>query len=185
MKSPGFRSLSVSFPETIRTNDFYLEHHAELVARAEEKSLAKMWAAHGGEQGAFDLAFKPFRTDPFRGTVERRILGKGEPILPLEVQAAREAIAAAGLDTSDIDIVLSCSFQPDRPGIGHAVFLARELGIRGAAWNIESACSSASVCFQLASSLITSGQGENVLVVISCSYSKVSDPQDTFGWFLG
>lgn len=185
MKAVGFRSLAVAFPETVRTNDYFRQSNPQLVADAEQKTLAKVWADHGGEPGTFDRAFEPFRDDPFRGTVERRALLPGEPILPVEVKAARDALAAAKLEAGDIDTVLACSFLPDQPGIGSAVFIARELGISGPAWNIETACSSATAGLQLATSLVRAEQATNVLVVISCSYSRVSDPNDTFGWFLG
>lgn len=185
MKAVGFRSLAVSFPETVRTNDYFREQCPELVATAEEKTLAKVWADHGGEPSAFDHAFEPFRDDPFRGTVERRALKPGEPVLPVEVKAARDAIAAAKIEPGEIDTVLACSFLPDQPGIGSAVFIAKALGLSCAAWNIETACSSATAGLILASSLVRAGQANNVLVVISCSYSRVSDPNDTFGWFLG
>jgi len=186
MKSVGLRSLAVAFPEIIRTNDDIRELRPELIASANEKTLAKVWAEHSeGELSAFDRAFEPFKTDPFRGTVERRALRPGEPMLPVEVQAARDALAAAKLEPGDIDTVLACSFLPDQPGIGSAVFIARELGIVGPAWNIETACSSATAGLQLATSLVRAEQASRVLVVISCSYSRISDPDDTFGWFMG
>ncbi|MEM7155401.1 MAG: 3-oxoacyl-[acyl-carrier-protein] synthase III C-terminal domain-containing protein [Myxococcota bacterium] len=185
MKPVGFRSLSVSFPDTVRTNDYFREQNPELVATAEERTLAKVWANHGGEPSTFDRTFEPFRDDPFRGTQERRALQPGEKMLPVEIDAARKAVAAAGLEPGDIDTVLATSFLPDTIGIGAAVFIAKALGIKGAAWNIETACSSATAGFQLASSLVRAEQAKHVLVVISCSYSRVSDPNDTFGWFLG
>lgn len=185
MKPVGMQSLAVAFPETVRTNDYVREHQPELVADAEHKTLAKVWAAHEGETSVFDRTFEPFRRDPFRGTVERRMLQPAEPMLPVEVRAARQALEAAGLEAGDIDTVLACSFLPDQVGIGSAVFIAKELGITGPAWNIESACSSATAGLQLATSLVRAEQASRVLVVISCSYSRVSDPDDTFGWFLG
>jgi 3-oxoacyl-[acyl-carrier-protein] synthase III len=183
--SAGLRSLAVAFPDEIRTNDHYRERCPGLVASAEQRTLAKLWAAHEGEASAFDRAFEPYVHDPFRGTLERRALGPDEPILPVEVRAARDALAAAELQPADIDMVLASSFLPDQVGVGNAVFIARELGIAGAAWNIETACSSATAGLQLATSLVVAGQASHVLVVISCAYSRVADPADTFGWFLG
>lgn len=185
MSSAGLRSLAAAFPDEVRTNDYYRERCPELVAAAEQKTLAKLWAPHDEATTTFDRAFEPYMRDPFRGTVERRALRTGEPILPVEVKAAREALAAADLRPADIDMVLASSFLPDQVGIGNAVFIARELGIAGAAWNIETACSSATAGLQLATSLVVAGQARHVLVVISCSYSRVADPADTFGWFMG
>lgn len=185
MSAAGIRSLAVAFPDEVRTNGYYRERCPELVSSAEQRTLAKLWAAHDGAASAFDRAFEPYARDPFRGTIERRALQPGEPMLPVEVRAAREALAAAELRPSDIDTVLAASFLPDQVGVGNAVFIARELGIAGAAWNIESACSSATAGLQLATSLVVAGQASHVLVVVSCAYSRVADPEDTFGWFLG
>ena len=74
MKAVGLQSLAVAFPRSIRTNDYYRERFPGVVAEAEHKTLARLWAAHDGELSDFDLAFQPFASDPFRGTVERRAL---------------------------------------------------------------------------------------------------------------
>ncbi len=185
MSGVGLRSLAVAFPEQVRTNDYFREHSPAVVADAEERTLSRLWATHQGTPTEFDRAFEPFARDPFRGTQERRALRAGEPVLSVEVRAARDALDAAGSTIADIDMVLSSAFLPDQVGIGNAVFIARELGFGGPAWNIETACSSATAGLQLATSLVQAGQARQVLVVISCAYSRVSDPDDSFGWFLG
>ena len=186
MSGVGLWSLAVAYPDGVRTNDDIRARWPDLVDGAEQRTLARLWApAPDSKPTAFDVAAAPYMGDPFRGTVERRILAPDEPILPSEVRAARDAITAADLAPSDVDIVLACSFLPDQIGIGNAVFIARELGITGPAWNLETACSSATAGLQLATSLVRAGQARHVLVVISCSYSRVSDEADTFGWFLG
>jgi 3-oxoacyl-[acyl-carrier-protein] synthase-3 len=186
VRGAGLRSLAVAYPPTIRTNDYYRERYPAQVAASEERRLAKLWSAHGGaEPSCFDQAFEPYKTDPFRGTVERRTLGPGEPVLPLEVSAARRALAAAGLEAADVDLVLSASFLPDQPGLGNGAFLVRELGMVAPAWNLESTCSSATAALRLAVGQVRSGDATHVLCVVSCSYSRVMEPDDNFGWFLG
>lgn len=186
MRSAGLRSLAVAFPGTVRTNDYYRERFPAQVAASEERRLARLWSAHGGAAPShFDRAFEPYRTDPFRGAVERRMLGPGEPVLSLELRAARSALAAARLEAGDLDLVLSVSFPADRPGLGNGAFLARELGTAAPAWNLESACSSATAALRLAVAQVRSGDAARVLCVVACSYSRVVEPDDTFGWFLG
>lgn len=186
MRGAGLVALSVAFPEEIRTNDYFRNRVPEAVAASEEKTLARLWARHlESPPSAFDAAFERYAGDPFRGTRERRALGPGESMLPIEIHAARSALEAGGLEPTEIDVVLACSFLPDQPGIGSAVFIAGELGIEGPGWNIESACSSATAGLQLATSLVKSGQASRVLVVISCSYSRAVAPEDSLGWFLG
>jgi 3-oxoacyl-[acyl-carrier-protein] synthase-3 len=106
-------------------------------------------------------------------------------VLPLEVKVARDALAAAGMGVGDVDLIIVSSFLPDQLGVGNAPFLARELGTKCAAWNLEATCASSIVAFQTACGLVQAGQYRNVLVVVSCTYSRVADEADTLSWFTG
>ncbi|MEX1366362.1 MAG: 3-oxoacyl-[acyl-carrier-protein] synthase III C-terminal domain-containing protein [Nannocystaceae bacterium] len=188
MKPVGMQALAVAFPETVRTNDWLRRNFPEVVARAEQERLAEVWSEDSlgpDEDVSYARPFRKHLVDPFRGTVERRVLAPGAKSLELEVEAANRALAAAGASAADIDLILMCSFQPDQPGIGNAAYLAKALGTRCAAWNLEAACTSATVAFQTASSLVRAGEAHRVLVVVSVSYSRTTTPDDTFGWFLG
>jgi 3-oxoacyl-[acyl-carrier-protein] synthase-3 len=188
MRQPvGIRSLAVSLPSVVRTNDYWRNNYPELVAQAEEKTLAKLFSspASSPDINEFDLAMAPYLKDPFRGTVERRVLGSGESSLTLEYRAAREALAAAKLAPEDVDLMLVASLLPDQIGAGNAAFLAGQLGLQSPAWNIESACSSAVVAFHNACALVRSGDYRNVLVVVSCTYSRLADENDTLSWWVG
>lgn len=184
--SVGMRSLAVSFPSVIRDNDFYRQNFPDVVAEAESKALGKLWAISDNEpRDYFTAEMQRYLGDPFRGAVERRVLGPGESALSLETRAAKDALAAAGLGADDIDLVIVSSFLPDQIGVGNAPRVAGALGMRCAAWSLETACSGSVVGFQTASGLVQSGQYENVLVVASCTYSRFVDERDTLSWFLG
>ncbi|APR86005.1 3-oxoacyl-[acyl-carrier-protein] synthase, KASIII [Minicystis rosea] len=186
MKTPvGIRSLSVSFPSVLRTNDHFRKTRPELVAEAEKAALARLWKKQGGSGAQFDAEMEPYLGDPFRGTRYRRVLGPDETCLSLEIRAARQALEAAALRPSDIDCMIVASFLPMQPGVGNAAFLAGALDYEGAAYNLESACTSAAVATQSAVALIRAGECERVLVVVSCTYSRVSDDRDSLCWFLG
>lgn len=188
MSSVGMRSLAVSLPPTVRTNDYYRTRHPEIVAEAERKTLARVWSKSDALErtsNAFDVEMLPYVDDPFRGTVERRILDQGQTALSLEVDVAKKALVAAHMTPGDIDLMIVTSFLPDQPGPGNAAFLARELGLKRPAWNLESTCSSSLIAFETACALIQAGQYRSILVVVSCTYSRVSDDRDTLTWFLG
>jgi len=128
----------------------------------------------------------PYLRDPFRGTVERRILGPDETSIGLEVDAARKALDAAGVRVGEVDCLVSSAFLPHHVGIGNAVYVASELGLDGVeAWNLETACSGSLVGLRTAFSLVASGEHERVLVTASCSYSRPAVEGDTLSWFLG
>ncbi len=182
------RSIAAVFPRTVRTNDFFRREHGDVVATAEQRALGKVWTVDqsaGRALSAFEIEMLPYLSDPFRGTVERRVLAPDEPALSIELPAARAALEAAGVAAGEIDLLISCSFPSDQVGIGESAFLARELGLEGAAWNLESACSSALVGLDVASTLVRAGRHERVLVVTGCVYSRVTDAADTLSWTIG
>ncbi|MBN3883950.1 MULTISPECIES: 3-oxoacyl-ACP synthase III family protein [unclassified Nostoc] len=181
----GIRSIALSFPSVRRTNDYYREKYPELIAQAEQKSLARMFSLAGSTpSNEFDLEMMPYLSDPFRGTVERWVLGSGESSLTLEERAARDALEAAKLSAKDVDLMIVASVWPEQIGLGDAAFLARQLSLEGAAWNLDATCGSTPIALQTACALVRAGEYRNVLVVISCTYSRFFDEDDTMSWFL-
>jgi 3-oxoacyl-[acyl-carrier-protein] synthase-3 len=188
LASAGMLSLSVNYPRRVVTNADIRSRAPAVVAETERKTMARLWAGQrksDEELGIWAAMMEPHLRDPFRGTIERRHLAPGESSLSLELVAAREAIMRCGLEPRDIDLVIGTSFLPDQIGVGNATFICKHLGLRAAAWNLESACSGTLVAFQTACALVQAGKFEKILVVTSCAYSRYSDPEDTFGWFLG
>ncbi|AUB42685.1 fabH [Nostoc flagelliforme CCNUN1] len=182
----GIRSLALSLPSIRRTNDYYIEKYPEMFAQAEQKSLAKLFSLAGSIPGnEFDLEMMPYLLDPFRGSVERRILGLDESSLTLEERAARDALKAAKLSPDEVELLIVASVWPEQIGFGNAAFLARQLGLQGAAWNIDAACGVTPVALQTACALVRTKEYKNVLVVISCTYSRFFDENDTLSWCIG
>jgi 3-oxoacyl-[acyl-carrier-protein] synthase-3 len=182
--SAGMRSLAVAYPRTVRDNAYFRERYPDVVAAAEERALARLWAK-APPTNVFAAEMQPYLGDPFRGARERRVLAPGESALSLETKAAKDALAAAGLEPRDLDLIIVASFLPDQLGVGNAPRLAGAIGAQCAAWNLETACSGSVVGFQTASALVRAGEHRHVLVVASCSYSRYVDERDTLSWFLG
>ena len=186
-QSVGMKSLAISVPDLVRTNDFWYEKYPEIVAEAEKRiwfwKKPADWLEGGSE--AFNRAMEPYLGDPFRGARQRRRLEPNGTSLELEADASRQALAAAGLEPKDIGLLICTSFLPDVHGIGGAAFLARELDLEGAAWNLETACSSGLVAFQTSCSLIQTGQYRHALVVTACTYSKGNEDHDPVSWAIG
>jgi 3-oxoacyl-[acyl-carrier-protein] synthase-3 len=187
MRDCGILSVSSVLPKNVRTNDFYRRRYPELVADMERRTLARLFSAAHAEHelNAFDRAMSPYLDDPFRGTVERRVLDPFEPVLPLELAASREAIAHAGITPGDVDLAWVGSFLPDTLGVGNGAFLARQLELPCPAYNIESACATALAAIDDACLRVATGRSDHVLVTVSCSYSRYLDENDTLGWFMG
>lgn len=195
---PGhIRSLGVAFPREVRRSSWWEERYPELVANEREATLAKVWtsfgdgAPGGGPRAAqsgtsiYDDAIAKYLQDPFRGTVERRVISGGMTAQDLSLAAARAALSAGGYGPGDIDLVLVHALRPDHHVVGDAAYTVRALGLRAPAIDFESACSSAVVGFHLASDLIRAGRYRSILVIVCSTYTRDVDPADSFSWFLG
>lgn len=176
----GIRSLAVSFPSIIRTNDYYKENYPEFIAELEEKIEEKnssgiFSTADSTNLNEFEQEMIPYLPDPFRGSVERRVMAPGETSLTLSHKAAEDALLAAKLSPEEIDLMLVATTFPEQIIPGNAAFLAGELGLHGAAWNIESTCSSAIPALQTACAMVRTGEYRNVLVVMCNNSSSFMD----------
>jgi 3-oxoacyl-[acyl-carrier-protein] synthase-3 len=188
MRSVGIRALAIEFPRGLRTNRYFRTRHPDVVNVVESKRLAHVLSAPAeldADAHPFDAAMAKYAGDPFRGTVERRVLTPGETALSLEMTVAQKALAAAGMKPSEVELLIVCSFLPEQFGAMDAAYLARDLGMTGMAFNLESACAGAMVALHTACGLVQAGQYANALVVISCTYSRDTDPRDTLSWSSG
>jgi 3-oxoacyl-[acyl-carrier-protein] synthase-3 len=100
------------------------------------------------------------------GIRERRIAADDETTTTLSVHAARDALAVAGLDPADLDLVIVATCTPDYPLPATGVLVAAELGAtRAAGFDLQAACSGFLFGLASGSSFITGGVYRNVLVV--------------------
>lgn len=179
-------AIATAFPKQVRTNAWWDDHYPELVANAREATLAKLWADFDdGQRSAYDRVIGNYLADPFRGTVERRVMSPGMTAQQLQVAAARSALAAGDIDPASVDLIMVASLRPDSLIVGDAAFVVRELGVPAPAINFESACSSALVGFHLASDLVRAGRYRRILVIVCCTYTRDVELGDSFSWFLG
>jgi 3-oxoacyl-[acyl-carrier-protein] synthase-3 len=100
------------------------------------------------------------------GIRERRIAADDETATTLALRASRDALAVAGVDASDLDLVIVATCTPDFPMPSTGVLLAHQLGAsRAAGFDVEAACSGFLFALASGSSFISSGMYRQVLVV--------------------
>jgi 3-oxoacyl-[acyl-carrier-protein] synthase III len=100
------------------------------------------------------------------GIRERRIAADDETTTTLSVHAARDALAVAGVDASEVDLVIVGTCSPDYPLPATAVLVATELGAtRAAGFDLQAACSGFLFALATGSAFIRSGTHRNVLVI--------------------
>lgn len=185
--SVGIRSLAVSFPSLIRTNDYWFKKDPLAVPARPKRVRHKTSQSTSNDDGTeiWSQAVAPYLDDPFRGNVERRVLSQTESSHTLECQAAQEALKAANLQPEAVDLAIVTSLFSKPTGLGNATSLAQHLNLSCPAWNLESTCSSALVALQTASALVQTGEYRNVLVMVSQMGSKTVDDEDTLSWSMG
>lgn len=100
------------------------------------------------------------------GIRERRIAADHETTTSLSVNAARDALAVAGVDASEVDLVIVATCTPDYPLPATSVLVATELGAtRAAGFDLQAACSGFVYGLAAGTSFVRSGMYRNVLVI--------------------
>lgn len=113
------------------------------------------------------------------GIRERRIAGPGEGTVSLGTEAARRALAAAGLGPEDVDLILVGTVTPDMIFPSAACQIQDALGCtRAAAADLSAACPGFIYALSLGAQTIASGFYETVLVIGAETLSRIVDWQD-------
>ncbi|HSI81355.1 MAG TPA: beta-ketoacyl-ACP synthase 3 [Solirubrobacterales bacterium] len=113
------------------------------------------------------------------GIRERRIAGEGETLVGLSSAAAAEALERAGIEPTEIDLVIVATFTPDDLQPHAAPLVAREIGAtRAGATDVGAACSGFLYGLSLASAQVESGRADAVVVVGADFATRVTDFTD-------
>jgi len=97
----------------------------------------------------------------------------------LALQAARQALAAAGLTANDLDLIIVATSTPDMVFPSTACILQSKLGTSGsAAFDIQAVCSGFIYATTVANAMIQSGAVRRALVVGSEIFSRLLDFKD-------
>ena len=113
------------------------------------------------------------------GIKERRILEEGKAASDMAVEASKKALEDAGLDPSDIDLVIVATMTGDMITPSTACIVQDKLGCKNAAaFDISAACSGFIYGLSVAYGLIKSGVYKNVLLVATEAMSRILDWED-------
>jgi 3-oxoacyl-[acyl-carrier-protein] synthase-3 len=113
------------------------------------------------------------------GIQARYIAGDGETTATLATEAARRAIEAAGIDVSDIGLIILATATPDQTFPASATKVQAALGINDCvAFDVQAVCSGFLYALTVADSMIRGGTAQTALVIGAETFSRIMDWED-------
>ena len=113
------------------------------------------------------------------GIKARHIAGEGETTKTLAVEASRRALKDAGIDASEVDLIILATSTPDHTFPATATEVQADLGItQGAAFDVQAVCSGFIFALATADAMLKTGQAKCALVIGSETFSRILDWKD-------
>jgi 3-oxoacyl-[acyl-carrier-protein] synthase-3 len=113
------------------------------------------------------------------GIRERRMASKEEALSDLALPASRDALAQAGLEGKDIDLLIVATVTPDMAFPSTGAILADTLGaVDAAAYDLSAGCTGFMYALAQAYSMIAGGLAKRALVVGGDLLSRILDWED-------
>ncbi len=113
------------------------------------------------------------------GIRRRHIAAKDQTCSDMALEATYRAAEMAGIDVTEIDLIIVATVTPDKVFPSTACIVQRRLGIHGcAAFDIQAACSGFIYALDLANRLVRTGGASNALVIGSEVLSRITNWED-------
>ena len=113
------------------------------------------------------------------GIRERRIADKSEALSDLALPASRDALAQAGLEGKDVDLLIVATVTPDMAFPSTAAILADQLGaVDAAAYDLSAGCTGFMYALAQGYGMLAGGLAKRALVVGGDVLSRILDWED-------
>ena len=113
------------------------------------------------------------------GIRQRHVAANGEMTSDLAIAAAREALADAGIEPGEIDLIVLATSTPDNTFPATAASVQAGLGITtGFAFDLQAVCSGFVYALAVADKFLISGQHKRALVIGAETFSRILDWTD-------
>lgn len=189
----GILGIGIHLPPNVRTNEWW---PARIVERWESAANEKV-AAHMTGRAVDDVqvtdgvrkvqeAIGRYASDPFRGSVQRRVADERTGAFEMARRAAAEALERSGLAPDRIDCVLTFDLTPDYLNAPNGAALVDELGLNKGAFvsEVDQVCNSFNAQLAVAEGLIASGRCQNALLVTTSARTRMTMVEDPgSAWF--
>jgi 3-oxoacyl-[acyl-carrier-protein] synthase-3 len=113
------------------------------------------------------------------GIRSRYIAGEGETTASLAADAARKALSQAGIDPSEIGLIVLATATPDQTFPSSATKVQAALGINDCiAFDVHAVCTGFLYALSVADSMLRSGSANKALVIGAETFSRILDWED-------
>jgi 3-oxoacyl-[acyl-carrier-protein] synthase-3 len=113
------------------------------------------------------------------GIRSRYIAGEGETTATLATEAARKALENAGVDPSDIDLIVLATATPDQTFPSSATKVQAALGINDCiAFDVHAVCTGFLYALSVADSMLRGGNAKKAIVIGAETFSRILDWED-------
>ena len=113
------------------------------------------------------------------GVEERHVAAPGETTCDLSEQAARRALQAAGVEPTDIDLIVLGTTTPDHVFPSVATQLQHRLGCHpGPAFDVQAVCTGFVYALDIANRFIRTGASRRALVVGADTFTRILNWED-------
>ncbi|MBS7813148.1 beta-ketoacyl-ACP synthase III [Roseococcus pinisoli] len=113
------------------------------------------------------------------GICQRHLAGPDDTATSLGAEAARRALAQAGIDPSEVDGIICATSTPDNAFPSTGAHIQAALGVKkGFAFDVSAACTGFIYALSVGDAMIRAGQARCVLVIGAEVYSRILDWSD-------
>lgn len=113
------------------------------------------------------------------GIRQRHIAGEGETTSTLAIEAARKALAAAGVQGSEIGLIVLATTTPDQTFPATATIVQDAIGANGGiAFDVAAVCSGFLYGLGVADSMLRAGMAKRALVIGAETMTRLLDWED-------
>ncbi|RVT93981.1 beta-ketoacyl-ACP synthase III [Sphingomonas crocodyli] len=113
------------------------------------------------------------------GILARHIAGDDETTVTLATDAARAALAAAGIDASEVGLIVLGTATPDQTFPSSATQVQAKLGIDDCvSFDVQAVCSGFLYALSVADSMVAKGVADTALVIGAETFSRILDWED-------
>jgi len=110
------------------------------------------------------------------GISARHIAGDGETTASMATEAARRALAAAGVDPKNVGLIVLATATPDQTFPASATRVQTALGIDDCiAFDVQAVCTGFLYALSIADNMLKGGMAEMALVIGSETFSRILD----------